>query len=137
MKKRTLGMLMVALCAAQADAAPADIVGDWRGTSLCTDRKVAPACKDEDISFVFTPIEGKTDAVHVDGRKLAQGQYVTMGEFDLTWVEAEGAWVTFFDTRGGQGKWSFRPSSGGLTGELIDMPTGAQVRKVSAKRWKP
>ena len=44
----------LALAAAPAFAAGPDgdaILGVWRGSSLCTDREVAPACKDEQVRY--------------------------------------------------------------------------------------
>ena len=34
-------------------AAASAILGQWRGTSLCTNREIASACKDEEILYTF------------------------------------------------------------------------------------
>ena len=72
---RPLTLSLVAMLATLAATPPIDpagrrIVGEWRGTSLCTNRELAPACKDETVRYVFTGPIGGTNTYHLVADKL-------------------------------------------------------------------
>jgi hypothetical protein len=51
---------------------PAQLIGVWRGTSICTDRVAAPACHDETVVYEFTSPRVKSVwRLSVDGARLS------------------------------------------------------------------
>jgi hypothetical protein len=129
--------LAFALCIAATPAWSAESVhGEWRGSSICVNRQIAPACNDEQVHLKFELYRHQlSDKVHLDAQKLVDGKYETMFEIDL---EAVGdAWVHAFATRAGaRARWTFRALGDELDGRLVDEASGADVRKVTARRWK-
>jgi hypothetical protein len=118
--------------AAGSSGADADaIVGQWQGTSTCTNREIAPSCKDETTRYTCTRPEG-SGKIHMVADKLVGGEYVSMGDLDFDYVPAERRWKCSLKTS----VWSFAVEGDRLSGTLVDLPSGAQTRKVSATRKK-
>ena len=57
---------------------PAELIGIWRGTSVCTDRVAAPACHDETVVYEFTA-GSEPDTVHWVADKVVSGRRQRMG----------------------------------------------------------
>ena len=134
------GVLLLAMAvrtANAADSSPADadaILGQWQGTSTCTNREVAPACKDEKTRYTFTRVEGSEGKIHCAADKLVGGEFASMGELDFDYVPAERRWKS--ELKSAHAVWSFAVDGDRLSGTLVDVPTGAQTRRVSAARKK-
>jgi len=128
----------LALAAAPAFAAGPDgdaILGVWRGSSLCTDREVAPACKDEQVRYDFThAADAPAGSYHLAADKLVGGEYARMGDLDFTFDAGKGEWTSEFRTARVHGIWSLHLGGEGLEGNLIDVPSGRVVRRVSVHR---
>ena len=75
--------------------APSQLLGTWRGTSLCSDRVAAPACNDETVVYEFTP-GPKPGEVHWAADKVVDGKRVPMGEFDLAYDKPSACWRSEF-----------------------------------------
>jgi hypothetical protein len=132
-------VLAASALAADAPSSPAGgrIVGEWRGSSICTNRKILPACKDESIRYVFTgPAEG-TNTYHLIADKLVSGSYQTMGEMDLVYSAVENTWTNDANAPACKNcQWWYRIEKSGLVGGLKS-GTGEPLRKVAAKRHEP
>jgi hypothetical protein len=130
-----VSVLFAPVAAVAAEAAAAPILGVWRGTSLCVDRAVAPACKDEVIVYTVTPVAGHAGArVHLRGDKIVDGEIVPMGEFDLDHDEATGSWRAEVRTPKFRILWSYSVEGSRLIGTLTDLATDARIRRVEATR---
>jgi hypothetical protein len=128
-------LLLAAPAWAQAPLVPAHaIVGEWRGTSLCTDRKLAPACKDEEVRYVFTALAKTGEGVHLAAEKMVAGSYQPMYEIDMLFNAAAHEWRHEFDAPGFRGRWFYSVDGAALTGGVLAVETKAMVRKVSARR---
>ena len=134
------------------DALPADegaatagdatvLLGEWRGRSLCTDRERAPACKDEEVIYLFTRAAGSAQEprgrVHLKADKIVAGEIVPMGEMDFDWSAGERAWISEVETARFHGRWRISASGDRLSGTLVELPSGAQLRAVQAERVGP
>jgi len=113
------------------------MLGVWRGTSLCANREVTPACKDEEVVYEFRetspPAAGK---LTMAADKIVNGERQPMGELDFVWDPKAGAWVCEIHSRY-HGLWSFAPPKDGeLAGTLVLLPEKTVVRKAAAKRAK-
>src|SRR5262245_40743389 len=82
--------LLVAAPLARGGQAPSDhraideIVGTWRGSSICVDRQAAPACTDETVVYDITATPGKADTVTVKADKIVNGTRELMASLDYT-----------------------------------------------------
>jgi hypothetical protein len=127
--------LFAAAAASPIDPAGKRILGEWRGTSTCTNRVLAPSCKDETVRYVFTgPIGGK---YHVAADKLVGKDYLPMGEMDFAYDARDSTWTFPLDVPSCQEcRWWFRIRGSQLIGGLN---SGAQdtLRRVSAIRHTP
>jgi hypothetical protein len=133
--------LVVATVALGADGgASADrssmILGEWRGTSTCVDRQLAPACNDETVRYLFTPSPSHSGTIHLNAYKLVNRKFELMYEIDLTYASNSAAWIHEFETRQHKAQWRYTIDDHTLSGGLFDQPTGTQIRKVVATRWK-
>jgi GNAT superfamily N-acetyltransferase len=130
-----LALALSAAGAARADPSAGDrILGEWRGTSVCTNLELAPACKDETVRYVFTRKAGSVDLYHVVADKLVAGAFETMGEFDLEYSDADGTWFHELDApRCPKCRWWFRIEPDELVGGAATA-SGQAIRKVVARR---
>ena len=106
------------------------LAGDWTGTSICTNRKLLPACHDEVVLYYFTPRD--ENKVHLVADKIVDGKPETMGEFDMT---PDGNRLTYEMTnRQGRALWDFNVDGDHITGALKLLPAGDVVRKIDVRR---
>jgi ribosome-associated toxin RatA of RatAB toxin-antitoxin module len=82
-----LGGCVAASALASSDIA--EFLGTWKGTSTCTNREVAPACKDETVVY---------DVVRTDTPGTAQLEADKVGELDFTYDDKAGCWRSEFST---------------------------------------
>jgi len=112
-----------------------NIIGVWRGTSICTDRKIAPACKDEQIIYTFRNAPGQRPGkVILKADKVVDGKIEFMGELEGTFDQKKHTWTAEFRSPRFHGLWSFVISGRNLTGTLTDIPSKATIRKISARK---
>jgi hypothetical protein len=116
---------------------PSDtIIGQWRGTSICTDRKLAPACTDETIQYIFTHLSSNPrEMVHLNAQKLVVGEYATMYEMDLRYDQSGQRWQAAVESPRIHALWSYAVQSNHLTGTLLALPSNAVIREVRATRY--
>ena len=72
-----------------------ELIGRWRGTSICTKADWNAACHDEEALYDFK--EGVAPG-HVlsKGYKIVNGTPEFMGDLDFAWDPGAGAWVAEF-----------------------------------------
>jgi hypothetical protein len=112
---------------------PAQLLGVWRGTSTCTDRVAAPACQDENVVYEFTP-GPQPGTVHWSADKIVNGQREHMGEFDLTYDNAETCWKAEFNGPRAKVVWRLVVDGTRLSGTGHLLPGNAMVRKIDVRR---
>jgi hypothetical protein len=112
---------------------PEQLLGTWRGTSICTDRVAAPACNDEDVVYEFTR-GARPNTVHWAADKIVNGQRVPMGEFDLTYDKAEGCWKAEYTSPRVKSVWRVTVNGSRLTGTGRLLPGNETVRKMDLRK---
>jgi hypothetical protein len=75
--------------AALAGAEGPDLVGTWRGDSLCA-AGAASACNDEHVVYYIKHASGKSDTVIIQADKIVNGKAVTMGTGEWHYDRAAG-----------------------------------------------
>jgi hypothetical protein len=142
MSPRSLGLawscaflLVAAYPAATAAQAPttADILGTWRGTSICVDKAAFPACHDEEVVYEVRPAAQSPDSVLLRADKVVNGVREFMGE--LVFGRGPGGeWSSVFQSPRFRARWTVRVEGRRMSGALIDLPSGRQVRAVTLQR---
>src|SRR3954471_15014437 len=100
MHMRTLAVAtLLSLRAVQTPPTPtlSQLLGTWRGTSVCTDRVAAPACQDETVVYEFTR-GTQPGTVHWLADKIVNDKRESMGEMDLSYDSAESCWKAEFSS---------------------------------------
>lgn len=134
---RALGILVAAslelrASPAPSDHAPSELVGTWRGTSTCSDRVAAPACRDEVVIYDFTA--GEKGTVHWKADKVVEGQRQTMGELDLAYDAGARCWSAEFRSPRVRMVWCLVVDGAHLTGTGRQLPGDQTVRKIDARK---
>jgi hypothetical protein len=132
-KRSAAATLLCAAAATASAAAPkSEILGVWRGESICVKSPEFPACRDETVEYdVYDAAGGK---VHVAAYKFVETQKVLMGEMDFGYDETIASWTSEFQNERYHGLWTFTVAGDALTGTLVDLPSKHKVRDISARR---
>src|SRR5262245_59196487 len=136
---RVLGLSILLLAAPllaaapEGDVPPSEVIrGTWRGKSVCTDRELAPDCKDEEVLYEFTPVTEVK--VHLKADKVIGGKVVPMGELDFDYDFGARVWKSEFQSPRFHGLWSYSVAGDRLYGTLVDLPSRAVLRTVTCGR---
>lgn len=127
---------LVVLAAATSSArqhALEELRGTWRGTSTCTDRVAAPACKDETVVYEFRPGDKAGTAI-LAADKIVNGERVPMGELTFAFDAALGCWRSDFESPRVKTRWCFTVKGDALTGTATELPGKQVVRRVAVGR---
>lgn len=119
--------------AAQSDHPTSELIGLWHGTSVCTDRVAAPACKDETVIYEFTP-GAKPETVRWKADKIVEGKRLPMGEFDLVYSRSDSCWSAELTTPRLHMVWCLVVDGVALRGTAMLLPGKQVVRKIEARR---
>ena len=110
-----------------------NLLGTWRGSSICTDRVAAPACKDEVVVYDVRPSD-KTGVAKLAADKVVDKQRVPMGELEFAYDKGEGCWRSEFETPRAHGVWCLVVKGKEMTGTLRVLPARSIVRRVQLRR---
>ena len=128
-------LCFVASLAAQVSQGPAaEILGTWRGTSLCVDRARDTACHDEEVIYQVDSAAGPTGPVRVVADKVVNGSRESMGVIRLRYDTTTHAWAAEIRTARGQVLWSFAPNGDEMSGTLLELPSRRLIRRVAVRR---
>jgi hypothetical protein len=129
----TLGAAGAPGLAQPATTGPGQLLGVWRGTSLCTDLVAAPACHDEVVLYEFTA-GSRAGAVRWTAEKIVNGQRQRMGELELVFDEAEACWRAEFESPRIRSVWCLVVEGVRLKGTARLLPGNEVVRKVDLRK---
>jgi len=123
-------VLWAAVCCLAIQAvSPADrIAGTWHGASLCTDRQLDRACRDEEVIYVIDSAVGPRGPVRWQADKIVNGVRELMGISTFTYDSAAKTW--FWN------RFTFAVGAGGdsLIGALRELPSHRLVRRIAVGR---
>ena len=111
-----------------------EIVGTWRGSSVCVDRQAAPACTDEQVVYEIRGRPGKPHMVTVNADKIVDGKRVPMGVLDFTHEAKSSSWITEFDNPRVHALWRLAVSGPTMTGTMMLLPSKVVVRRMDLRR---
>lgn len=109
----------------------ADIVGTWRGTSVCVDKKNHPACNDEQAFYEIRAVRSSRDTVIVKAQKMVNGTAELVSE-DKFARHADGSWQADVPAPRYRIHITLRVAGDSLTGILFS--DGQRGRDIALKR---
>lgn len=138
-RARLLGsslLLSTMLAAGAVEGAPVNdaFLGEWNGTSSCVDKVKFPACKDETVVYHVTPSSVGDSHVTLAADKVVDGKAANMGTLDFRFDSSVKAWTSEIKNPGVNALWSFQITGSELSGTLVELPSHALIRKVTAKK---
>jgi hypothetical protein len=108
------------------------ILGTWRGSSTCTDRVAAPACRDEVVIYDVRA-SGKAGVATLKADKVVDKERVPMGDLAFAYDKGEGCWRSEFETPRAHAVWCLVVKGKQMTGTLRLLPAGSIVRRVQLR----
>jgi hypothetical protein len=115
---------------------PTQLIGMWRGTSICTNRTVAPACHDETVVYEFAS-GSEPGTVHWVADKIVDGRRERMGEFDLKYDTSESCWKAEFSSPRVKVVWRISVDGARMSGTGRVLPGNEIVRKLDLQKVRP
>jgi hypothetical protein len=112
----------------------AAFLGEWDGTSSCVDKARFPACKDEIVIYHVAASPAGDSQVTLTADKVVDGKAAPMGALDFRFDPSVEAWTSQIRNSGVTALWSFRVTGSELSGTLVELPSNALIRKVTAKK---
>jgi hypothetical protein len=113
-----------------------DIVGTWRGTSICVDKVNLPVCNDEDALYEIRQAGRSGDSVIVRAQKMVNGATELVSQDAFT-HQSDGSWATDIVTTGARLHVSLRLSGDSLIGDVTDVSTSRKQRDIALRRDHP
>ncbi len=131
--------LIVLLAATPASApkpgdARAELLGRWRGVSLCVKEPWNSACNDEQVLYDFRRTPGQAAHVTLDAYKYVNGEPALMGTMDFTRAPEAHTWHSFFSNARVRIRWVFEARGDSLIGRCEDLKQGRLARNARASR---
>ena len=128
-----LALVLVPLSWISPPGQDVDIVGSWRGTSICVDKVQFPACKDEQVIYDVRRKGSAPDTVTLRADKVVNGVREFMAEFDFSRAP-DSTWVTTYENPRIRIRIVLRVGGSRMTGVLTDEPSARQVRAIAVER---
>ena len=136
MRRHHVFLILLVAATAQAGTRaqdPNELLGIWRGTSLCTDRQAAPACQDEAAVYEFKA-GPRPGVVRWIADKMVNGERQNMGESELTYDAVEKCWKVEITSPRFRSVWRLVVSGNHLTGTARLLPGNETIRKFDLTR---
>jgi predicted GH43/DUF377 family glycosyl hydrolase len=123
----------VAVWDPQTQTPAAAIVGTWHGTSLCVDKQVDRACRDEEVIYEIDSAAGPRGPVRWQADKIVNGVRGNMGVLRLMYDPPAQSWFFDMQTRF-HARWTVAVHGDSLIGDLQELPAHRLVRRIAAGR---
>jgi hypothetical protein len=121
---------------ARGDTARDQVIGTWRGSSICINREAAPACTDERVIYRIKGTPGKVGAVTVEADKIVDGKAVPMGVLDFVYNPRDESWTSEIETPRYHQLWRLVVRGTTMTGTLSLLPSKTVVRNLELHKEK-
>jgi hypothetical protein len=129
--------LLFGLDAAAVLTAPvpkAEILGFWKGNSICTKTKEAEFCHDEVVAYNFVDLPEQPTTVSLKAAKIWDGTLQPTYSIYFNYIPEEHRWTSEFTRGSTHGLWSYVIKGDEMMGTLVLLPERTVVRNVAAKR---
>ena len=128
-----VAILLLSFAPNRAHSQTAEIVGSWRGTSLCVDKVNYPACKDEQVIYDVAAKGSSRDTVNLRADKIVNGVREFMGDFDFGRAP-DSTWIAKYENPRVRLRIVLRIRDDHMAGFLTDEISGRRVREMALDR---
>jgi hypothetical protein len=128
-----MGVLSVRVSAQPAPHGVDELLGTWRGTSTCTDKVAAPACRDETVVYDVRRGDKPGHAI-LAADKIVNDRRMPMGELEFAWDAAAACWRADFESPSMTSRWCFTIDGAALKGTARLLPGNQIIRRVDVHR---
>jgi hypothetical protein len=120
---------------AAPEAAPkAEILGIWKGSSICAKVDINELCRDETVVYNFVDVPEQPATVELKAARIIDNSVKPMYTLFVTYRPDEGRWTSEFERPQVRGVWAYAVHGGEMTGTASVLPSRTVVRNVEAKR---
>jgi hypothetical protein len=130
----SLALLLATESGVAAPAPKAEILGLWKGASICTKVEVNEFCHDETVVLNFVDVPDQPATVALKAARIIDGALVRTYDLFFTYEPDTKQWRCEFDQVKVHAVWTYVVSEDGLTGTAALLPEGTIVRNLTAKR---
>ena len=118
-----------------AVAAPkAEILGIWKGTSICTKVELNEFCQDETVVYNFVDVPDQPATVALKAGRIVDNTVRPMYSLYVTFRPDQGRWTCEFEKPRVRGIWTYVVHGDEMTGTATVLPSLTIVRNVEARR---
>ena len=110
-----------------------ELLGHWRGESICVKADWNAACNDEVVFYDFVPGE-KPDHVLAHAYKIVNGRNEPMGDLEFAYDAGLKAWTADFSNARVRIRCVFDVHGASLDGRLVDLKAGRVARHIRVSR---
>ena len=128
-----LAILVVPLAWIPKNAQNVDIIGSWRGTSICVDKVHFPTCNDEQVIYDVQRKGTSSDTVTLRADKVVNGVREFMGQFDFS-REPDSGWVAKYENTRVRIRIVLRVRGSEMKGVMTDEPSARRIREIAVAR---
>ena len=119
---------------AAAPAPKAEILGLWKGSSVCTKVEGNDVCNDETVVYNFVDVPDQPATVTLKAGRIADGTVQPMYSLYVTYRPDQGRWTSEFERARSRGVWTYVVHGEEMTATVAILPALKIVRNVAAKR---
>jgi len=120
--------------ASPAPAPKNEILGIWKGTSICAKVEGNEFCHDETVVYNFVDVPDRPATVSLKAGRVVDLSVQPMYTLYFTYRPEKGGWTSEFERPRFRGEWAYTIHGDEMTGTATLLPNGKVVRNVSAKR---
>ena len=119
---------------AVAPAPKAEILGIWKGSSICTKVELNQFCQDETVVYNFVDVPGQPATVSLRAGRIVDNSVRPMYSLYVTFRPDQGLWTSQFERPQVRGIWAYVVHGDDMTGTATVLPSLTIVRNIAAKR---
>jgi len=117
-----------------APAPKAEILGVWKGTSICAKVEGNEFCRDETVVYNIVDIPNQPATVTLKAARVVDDVVQPMYSLYFTYRPDQGRWTSAFERPSFRGIWDYVIHGDEMTGTATVLPGLTIVRNVTVKR---
>ncbi|MBS1792120.1 MAG: hypothetical protein JST85_30720 [Acidobacteria bacterium] len=112
------------------------VVGVWKGESICVNKEKFPACNDEQVVYHIKKSAAASDQVTIAADKIVHGKAEEMGVLDFKYDSEKGSLVCEFSSNTRKSIFEFTVKADSMEGTLKALPDSTLIRRIKLNREK-